>query len=203
MLTNDDKHRLKTMGLRTVIDLRFAGELTTAPNVYANAENVCYCHMPLHEDRMQHGISALPRDLEAYYLMLIDHAGPQLCSVIERLAQHGALPAVVHCTLGKDRTGLVVALMLDLLGVPHELIVQDYALTAHYGGSLLSNLREKVAAHGQHAEWHQRMLACELAAMNTALEYLKAQFGSAALYLMHHGMNPRALAKLRAGLLER
>jgi hypothetical protein len=83
------------------------------------------------------------------------------------------------------------------------LIVQDYELTAHYGEPLLSSLREKVTAQGQHVEWHLRMLACEPSSMNAALEHLKTQYGSAALYLIQHGMHPRTLAQLRAILLKR
>lgn len=201
MLTTNDRHRLHEMGLRTVIDLRFAGELLRAPNVYATDGAVDYCHIPLHDDKTLIGAHALPQDVRAYYHMLIDEAGLQLSTVIERIARLDALPAVVHCTLGKDRTGLVAALMLDLLGVPHDLIVQDYALTALYARPLLKGLRERLAGHGPEAEWHLRMLRCEPQSMASALAHLYARYGSAANYLVQHGLDPRTPAHLRHELL--
>lgn len=203
MLTGSDKRRLKSMGLRTVVDLRSPGELLAAPNVYAQSADVRYCHMPLHDDKIHPGIAALPHDLSAYYRLLIDHAGPQCCAVIERLAQPDALPAVVHCTLGKDRTGVVTALILDLLGVPHELIVLDYALTAFYAQSLLNSMRRRVTANGQSAAWHLRMLECEPVAMAAMLAHLKKTHGDAASYLIQQGLDAKTPTRLRSALLAR
>lgn len=203
MLTVNDKRRLKALGVRTVIDLRSSGELSAAPNVYARSADVQYCHMPLHEDKLHSNTDALPQDLSAYYRLLIDHAGAEFCAVIERLAQPDALPAIVHCTLGKDRTGVVTALLLDLLGVPHDLIVLDYALTAYYAESLLNSMRQRVMAQGQSAAWHLRMLSCEPVTMSAALVHLKKTCGDAASYLIQHGLDTRTPARLRSALLTR
>ncbi|MFC7588736.1 tyrosine-protein phosphatase [Nonomuraea antimicrobica] len=62
------------------------------------------------------------------YVALLDRRATWFAGVIAEIADH--LPALVHCAAGKDRTGIVVALILDLLGVEHEAIVRDYALTA-------------------------------------------------------------------------
>ncbi len=52
------------------------------------------------------------------YVYIVDEFGPSIAATFKLLAVDGALPAVFHCMSGKDRTGIVTALMLDLLGVP-------------------------------------------------------------------------------------
>ncbi|WP_051054225.1 tyrosine-protein phosphatase [Frankia sp. QA3] len=64
----------------------------------------------------------------------VDQRGSRLTAAVVALAAPGALPAIVHCSAGKDRTGLVIALVialvLDLAGVPAEVIAEDFALTS-------------------------------------------------------------------------
>ncbi|MBE1591284.1 tyrosine-protein phosphatase [Nonomuraea angiospora] len=62
------------------------------------------------------------------YVGLLRHRTTWFAGVVAEIAD--GLPALVHCAAGKDRTGIVVALILDLLGVEHEAIVRAYALTA-------------------------------------------------------------------------
>jgi protein-tyrosine phosphatase len=56
----------------------------------------------------------------------------------------GALPALVHCTSGKDRTGVGVALLLSALGVPRDVVVEDYLLTNRYRRDLSAILQRRV-----------------------------------------------------------
>jgi protein-tyrosine phosphatase len=55
-----------------------------------------------------------------------------IAAIFEQLAGDDALPALAHCTAGKDRTGSVIALVLGLVGVSYEVIAEDYALSATY-----------------------------------------------------------------------
>ena len=64
-----------------------------------------------------------------------------LTSAIDALSSAGALPAVMHCSAGKDRTGVLSALVLAFLGVPDETIVEDYALSAAAMDRLLERLK--------------------------------------------------------------
>ena len=63
------------------------------------------------------------------YLRIVDQFGGSLALAFELLSNDDALPAVFHCTAGRDRTGIVAALLLDLLGVPDDVIAADYVLT--------------------------------------------------------------------------
>ena len=64
--------------------------------------------------------------------MILDQRQEQLRQTLATLAAPGGFPAIVHCTAGKDRTGLIVALLLGLVGVPAATIVEDYALSSQY-----------------------------------------------------------------------
>ena len=68
-------------------------------------------------------------DLGRHYVKSLAERTETLAEVIEHLASRDNLPAVFHCTAGKDRTGMVAALVLSLVGVPDDVIVHDYTLT--------------------------------------------------------------------------
>ena len=61
------------------------------------------------------------------YRHVLDARGTQLADVVRALLADGGLPAVIGCAAGKDRTGVTIALLLDLVGVPRDVIVEDYA----------------------------------------------------------------------------
>jgi protein-tyrosine phosphatase len=75
------------------------------------------------------------------YGAMVSEGGPMLTSAIQALATETALPAVMHCSAGKDRTGVLSALVLAFLGVPDETIVADYTLSAAAMGRLLERLK--------------------------------------------------------------
>ncbi|GAA3110597.1 tyrosine-protein phosphatase [Streptosporangium carneum] len=85
-------------------------------------------------------LSALPPgiDLGDLYVLMLDHRTAWFASVVAEIAD--GLPALVHCAAGKDRTGLVVALVLDLAGVDHDTIVRDYAATGEHLPQIMTML---------------------------------------------------------------
>ena len=64
------------------------------------------------------------------YVHLLDLGGPAFAKAANALVADGGTPALFHCSAGKDRTGVLAALLLDLAGVEHDAIVADYALTS-------------------------------------------------------------------------
>ena len=72
---------------------------------------------------------------------MVSEGGPVLTEAIDVLASGDSLPAVMHCSAGKDRTGVLSALVLAFLGVPDETIVEDYALSAAAMERLLERLK--------------------------------------------------------------
>ncbi|KAK4453787.1 protein-tyrosine phosphatase-like protein [Podospora aff. communis PSN243] len=71
----------------------------------------------------------LPRGLVGLGLDTLDKSGPEIVQALNSYLEPGALPSLVHCTQGKDRTGIIVILVLLILGVPLDVIDYDYRLS--------------------------------------------------------------------------
>ena len=154
-LTEADIATLEPLGLRTVIDLRSAPELDERGRFPVDSHPVVFHHLPIIDatwaaaDRPNYD-----RDEDfliwAYQEMLTIGA-PRFAAAFEALAEPGALPAVFHCAAGKDRTGLLAALVLGSLGVSDDDIVADYTLTVEGMVRFRAWARSRVARDGRNA----------------------------------------------------
>ncbi|NUR92105.1 MAG: tyrosine-protein phosphatase [Nonomuraea sp.] len=137
--------------------------------------------------------AALPpaMDLGALYVLMLDHRADWFAAVVAELAD--GLPALVHCAAGKDRTGIVVALVLDLLGVDHETIVRDYARSADHLPAVARMLNLP-------ADLPAVLLEAPPEAMRTFLAALSER-GGAEKVLLTHGLTTAHTDSLRAALL--
>jgi protein-tyrosine phosphatase len=143
-LTDADVAQLGELGLATVIDLRTLDEAEQRGSFPVDRVPVTYLGLPLTD--VLPATEELPDWKEAAYVAarygaMVSEGGPMLTSAIQALATGDALPAVMHCSAGKDRTGVLSALILAFLGVPDETIVADYALSAAAMGRLLERLK--------------------------------------------------------------
>jgi protein-tyrosine phosphatase len=118
------------------------------------------------------------------------------------LTEPGALPAVIHCTAGRDRTGVVAALLLAVLGVADAEIARDYALSGAYLRPHLPRFARLAEQAGIDAERLARALDTSEEAMAACLAYLRARYGSAEAYLRAAGVSAERLHRLRTLLLE-
>ena len=189
-------------GVRTVLDLRRSDEQQVAPNVFAGSSAVTYHQVSLLWDtRPGQGIQ--PRPLLDLYRLMLDERQEQMRQALTTLAAPAGLPAVVHCSAGKDRTGLVIALILGLLGVPAETIVADYALSAEYlVGTFLDEMRQKAAQRAIPWEWYQAQVICSPEFMQETLHYLHERYGGPAAYAQAIGLSEAACQRLRQALVE-
>ncbi|HUE59770.1 MAG TPA: tyrosine-protein phosphatase, partial [Acidimicrobiales bacterium] len=135
-MSERDLRLYEGLGLRAVFDLRADSERTERPNPVPSRALAI-----LGQVEEEGGAPAtLPtaeavdgeRFLYELYARLILHSAAQIGDLLTALAGDDGLPAVFHCHAGKDRTGLVAAVLLDALGVHRELILDDYELTARY-----------------------------------------------------------------------
>jgi protein-tyrosine phosphatase len=143
-LTDADVAQLGELGLATVIDLRTLDEAEQRGSFPVDRVPVTYLGLPLTD--VLPATEELPDWKEAAYVAarygaMVSEGGPMLTSAIQALATGDALPAVMHCSAGKDRTGVLSALILAFLGVPDETIVADYTLSAAAMGRLLERLK--------------------------------------------------------------
>ncbi len=143
-LTESDRVRMVELGVATVIDLRTVDEAAERGRFPVEAVPVRYVDLPLFD--------VLPTTEEfsawteasyvaARYTQMASEGGPALTGAFAALASGDSLPAVFHCSAGKDRTGVLSALILAFLGVPDETIVADYALSAPAMVRLLERLK--------------------------------------------------------------
>lgn len=191
---------LAAVGARTVIDLRRDAETVRSPNPCASDPRFRYHNIPLAFGPS--GPASHPRDLAELYLAYLDHGQASIREVMAAIAaappEEGVL---VHCTAGKDRTGVVVALALGVAGVVPEAIVQDYLLTGPLIEPLRHILREVAAREGQDVAALEPLLRCERPAIQAALHHVDSRYGSAAGYLMVAGLAGHDLDRIRMRLL--
>jgi len=181
-LTDADVAQLGDIGLATVIDLRTPDEAEQRGRFPVDRVPVTYLGLPLTD--VLPANEELPDWKEAAYVAsrygaMVSEGGPVLTSAIQALATGDALPAVMHCSAGKDRTGVLSALILAFLGVPDETIVADYALSAAAMGRLLERLKaEYPEAQDAVEKYAPAILHVVPETMEQFLADLRARYGT-------------------------
>src|SRR4029079_4896094 len=124
---------LNDLGVATVVDLRTANERERGGLVPAeSSETIRSLHVPMIDDLFadrSERRAARTTDMGEGYAAMLALAGGQVAAVLRLLAEPDVYPAVFFCAAGKDRTGVLAAIVLAMLGVDDEDIVADYALT--------------------------------------------------------------------------
>jgi protein-tyrosine phosphatase len=142
--------------------------------------------------------------LERLYRHMLTSSGAAFAQVAAEIA--GAEGAtLVHCTLGKDRTGLAVALVLDAVGVEREAVVADYAMTRDQFDDVWreARLRGLAEFHGRDLRQIAPLLTESPAAvMRDVLSGVDDTWGGSAGFLLEHGLAPSAFENLVAQLTE-
>jgi len=132
-LTASDFGYLDGLGIRLVCDVRTVGERARLPTRWMGRAPEFLAAPIGRERKASFTAEDLQRQLDArsgYGQYALDYA-PQYGAILRRLAA-GDLPALEHCSSGKDRTGVFAAILLTALGVPREAVTQDYLLTTSY-----------------------------------------------------------------------
>jgi len=194
-------------GVRRVVDLRFENEEPGEPDAHEGVEVFA---LPLHGPHR-------PADMDAFERRLseADEIAPVFASSYVRMLQRtdrvGAAVAavadadpedcvVVHCFAGKDRTGLVSAILLSLVGVADEVVAADYAAS----GAGVARLCEgwfTNAGSAAERQLRQRLCSSPEDAMLGALEWLRDSAGGAESYLLAAGLDEQQVERLRRRLL--
>ncbi|MFV0318988.1 MAG: tyrosine-protein phosphatase [Microbacterium sp.] len=186
---------MRAMGVRCIIDLRADDEVAQSPSRVA-ALDAQTTRVPLFLGSVA-SFFAEDRSLDDLYAGLVDESADGIVQVVRGIVNDQ--PVLVHCTVGKDRTGVCIAVTLAAAGVDTEAIVADYARTE----SQLSPRRNRaVVAHlrSLHPEAvHLEDLATRSPArvMTTLLARLGERHGTAADYLRAHGLRDDELVELR------
>jgi protein-tyrosine phosphatase len=194
-----DQEMILGLGVRTIIDLRFGNEIAAKKNVFAERTEVSYYNISLVNPATTklNEISSLG-DM---YKILLDGSGPLIVEVFRLMAkvQDGLL---FHCSAGKDRTGVVAALLLDLAGVPRDTIVSDYVETE----SNLAPIMDELLAHRpaqMTEEEYRTFMGSAPVNMELMLDHLYSVYGGAEQYLSSFGFQTDEIELLRRKLFDK
>ncbi len=193
----DTSRLVDDLGLATVIDLRGAKEVTRNGRGPLEHQPVRYVSVPITD--VTRGLD----NIATFYVEMLTRRGPEVAGLLRALLEPDALPAVVHCEAGCDRTGVVAALILGLLGVPDGDIVADYELTQEAFPAMNARWKDLFLARGHPPErfveesWVERERAMEL-----TIGAVRERWGGWAGWAEAHGLSSDDLVRLRKLLLE-
>jgi hypothetical protein len=193
----DDASRASVAQVRTVLDLRSHAELQhDGPTFLTGATTV---HLPFGEVEGSRRVPPPPiEDVAAYGGWFLELGGAALVAVIQELATC-ALPALMHCMAGKDRTGAAAAVVLDLLGADREVIVEDFLATEPALPELLRRFWALASSAASANPVPPDHLPVDRAVADSMLDLLEAE-GGAAGWLRNRGVAQKTLDAVIARL---
>ncbi len=208
-LTPAGRRAMIEYGIATVIDLRSESEVKGSPGppfsdfqssspaaTIADDGVPVYLHVPLIDDATASILNQAPAMPERYALML-DRRPAALAAIFDAIAGSEG-PVLFHCFAGKDRTGLVAALMLSVAGVDREAIGADYAETDIQLADRYEEWLSK--ATPERLQTMRDELRCPPEWMLSTLDHLEQRYGGVEAYLEAAGLSPSALTRVQSKL---
>jgi protein-tyrosine phosphatase len=183
-------------GVSVVVDLRSAAELARSPNPFADGAAATYLHRELIDDRHMNNIGEAG-DMTARYVFILTERPRAFGDLFTTLAEaEGGV--IFHCFAGKDRTGVVSAMLLALAGVSREHIAADYGETDHQlAGQYEVWINE---APPDNREAFREELRCPPERILGVLDHIDSRWGGVEGYLEAAGMTPANIERLAAKL---
>lgn len=187
---------LKAYGVRTVLDLRSDGETVRRPSPFADGRDVEYTHRALIDDANMNEIGDA-RDMLERYLFIVNTRPHAFRDVFDAIAQAEGT-VLFHCFAGKDRTGLVAAMLLSLGGVDEADIAADYGET---DAQLATQYEVWISeAPAERREAFRAELQCPPERILGVLDHLDRRWGGVASYLEAAGMSAAAIDRVASKL---
>lgn len=195
-----DRARLAEIPVKTVIDLRGNGESKVAPSAYTREPGIVYHHYSLLEINPAYVDKVESQPLwESYVCSLTEHKG-NMAEVFRAIAAAPEGAVLFHCALGKDRTGVVAALLLALAGVDQLDIIADYQISNTYLQPMLRTMVED--GNDIFDEEKNPHLKSEPETMEKFCIYLDEECGGARAYLKSIGVTDGELDAIVKKLTE-
>jgi protein-tyrosine phosphatase len=203
LLTPDDVAQIRDqLGVRDVIDLRSSHELRNEGTGPLAGHGMQHHHIPLFDGDTSRGREQRATvALADIYVFLAESAREPIARVLSTLADADG-PALYHCAAGKDRTGVVSAIMLGVLGVAEPVIVADYAATRENLDALVDRLMSLEGYRKMLANLPPDTMHAEPETMIAFLDHMRSRYGSMNEYAIAAGVPAATLDRLRARLLE-
>lgn len=201
-LTPADVDILSGLGVDRVIDLRSPDEITTVGRGLLGGAGVEYLTNPVIPTLDGEALGAPPvDDMARRYMWYLEVGADSLVGAFDAVAERADGAVVFHCSAGKDRTGVLAAMILSVLGVSAEDIVADYVLTNSVLHLILGRLAEDPLRAEAIAAMPANRRVVHADVMESFLERLDRTHGGAEAWLTGAGVSGASIDRLRARLL--
>lgn len=199
-LSSKDKKAIRDYGINTVIDLRSLRETDKRPSDYLGNKKIKYYNIPL--------LDAFLKALDMYsegdtgvkvgnlYKEVLFSNKTQISRIMKVISQAEGT-VCFHCTAGRDRTGIVAALLLKLAGTPNEDIAADYQLSAVY----LEPKYSKLFSNPKHKNVPRDFLYCDPRNIIELLEFIENEFRGVENYLLSAGVSKTDIKNIKSKLI--
>jgi protein-tyrosine phosphatase len=207
-ISSSDLTRLKEeIRLTSVIDLRSSIEVEKQGNNILSEASIRYFNIPFitgsgnrnEEEKLFQQFT----NMGEFYIHIVQNAefGKRLVKALEIIAEPDNHPLVFHCAIGKDRTGILTAVLLSVLGVENKYIIEDYALSAPFMEELINRMKvdSEMAKAAEPLPGYFWKAAPE--SMHLFLSTLQQDYGSVRGYLQEQGAEASLFYRLEKALL--
>jgi protein-tyrosine phosphatase len=192
------------LGIKTVVDLRAAVETEGRQPPWKRGLDAELVRLPLSDEWTSWGeLDAESRRtlLARKYLSYLDSAGGNIISALNVITGNaGRRPTIVHCTVGKDRTGVLVSILLSLLGVERDAIVADYLLTAANMNPIMERLRASHIFRDRVLANPAEVYLAQEHTMRIFLQTLDERDGGPVAWALSNGFAPDQMQLLKSAL---
>lgn len=191
-LNEEDANYLYDYGVRVIVDLRGENEIQKAPNPLKDFKDIEYYHIDLFGDPKA---SLFPKnmsfkDMGDLYCLMLDYLKPNFKKVFDIFLNNMDTTILFHCSAGKDRTGVVSALLLDLAGCHPYDIVKDYSESYENNREIYEELLKLTTKENEH------YLSSDPLFMLKMMDHLSENYGSSRAYLLEIGLKEEEIEDL-------
>ncbi|EAU84322.2 hypothetical protein CC1G_01318 [Coprinopsis cinerea okayama7 len=214
-ITDEGKAKLKELGVTQVYDLRSDTEIKKYNTPSPEIDGIHFHHIPVFQTadyspemmakRYQLYASGKTEAFVELYSQILDHGGHSFGAVLRHIRDRSSEGCIFHCTAGKDRTGVLAALILKLAGVEDDLVAQDYALTRVGREPAREMIMKRLAKEPLFASNNEaalNMFTCRHETMMAVLKHIEERYGGAENYIKRYvGLSDEELETVRNNLL--
>ena len=198
-LTKAQAEKIREYGVTRVIDLRSEAEVRFYGNAFKDMPGVDFLNIPLflgNPDAKDDPTMEFLRThkLGDFYVIILEELGDRVCDVLRKISDNEGI-TLFHCAHGKDRTGVICAILYLLAGVDEDLIIKNYAVSYEYMRPVLDPLIARDEAPGGRNMSH--VLRSDAENMEIFLGYIHDRYeGDIRRFLILHGMKESEIDKL-------
>jgi len=197
-LTDEEKEYLYNYGIRLQIDLRSDFEIEQQPSSLIGYKDIEYIRIDLMKTK---NLNVLPKeianykDLAGFYIYMLEANKEQFKELFEVFYDHPYDAIMFNCSAGKDRTGVVAALLLDLAGCHEYDIVKDYSESYENNMAMIKQLEEMMPSEDE------KFLGSDPRVMMKFIAYLRENYGSTKGYLLNIGFSDEEIEEIKENFI--